>query len=127
LIFFVACNRGAPFLFFNGNTFSDIGRRVSAALFAELPTGRLREASSAVAHYIAGVLDREAMVKIIEGLWQGAQFKEGDRVKTFRGSTRGVVLRVLKDGRVVWRPDGSKGELIGLPESLLAESEKKEG
>ena len=33
-------------------------------LFAELPTGRRRQVMSAIAHYIAGVLDREAMVEI---------------------------------------------------------------
>jgi transcription elongation factor len=74
---------------------------------------------SAVAHYIAGVLARESMVEIVEGLWQSADFKAGDRVKTLRGSTRGVVVRVQPDGRVAWRPDGSQAELVALPESLL--------
>ena len=31
---------------------------------------------SAVAHYIAGVLDRESMVEIVEGLWQSAESVE---------------------------------------------------
>ena len=31
-----------PFLFFNGNTFTDVGRQLAAALFADLPTGRRR-------------------------------------------------------------------------------------
>lgn len=74
---------------------------------------------SAVAHYIAGVLDRERMVEIVEGLCEAAELKPGDRVKTLRGSTRGVLVRVLDDGRVVWRPDGSASELTALPESLL--------
>jgi hypothetical protein len=74
---------------------------------------------SAVAHYIAGVLDRENMVEIVESLWQSADFKPGDRVKTLRGSTLGVIVRVLPDGRMAWRPDGSQAELIALPESLL--------
>ena len=74
---------------------------------------------SAVAHYIAGVLDRESMVEIVEGLCEAAEFKPGDRVKTLRGSTRGVIVRVLADGRVVWRPDGAASELTALPESLL--------
>ena len=56
------CHRRAPFLFFNGNTFADVGRQIAAALFADLPTPRRREVMSAVAHYIAGVLDRESMV-----------------------------------------------------------------
>src|SRR3989442_1110431 len=47
------CHRQAPFLFFNGNTFADVARQIAAALFADLPTSRRREAISAVAHYIA--------------------------------------------------------------------------
>src|SRR6266480_710643 len=110
------CHRRAPFLFFNGNTFADVGRQIAAALFADLPTPRRREVMSAVAHYIAGVLDRESMVEIVEGLCQSADFKPGDRVKTLRGSTRGVIVSILPDGRVAWRPDGSESELVALPE-----------
>jgi hypothetical protein len=73
------------------------------ALFSDLPPGRKREVGSAVGHYIAGVLDREA----------------GDRVKTMRGSLRGVITRVLEDGRVAVRAEGSTSELFCLPESLL--------
>ena len=82
------------------------------SLFAELPTTRRREVMSAVAHYIAGVLPWEAMVEIVESLCEAADFKPGDRVKTLRGSTRGVIVRVLDDGRVVWRADGSGAELL---------------
>lgn len=99
-----------------------MGRQIVAALFADLPTQRRREAMSAVAHYIAGVLDREAMVGIVEGLCESAEFKAGDRVKTLRGSARGVIVRVLADGRVVWRPDGSGSELTALPEGLLRDN-----
>jgi hypothetical protein len=113
------CHRRAPFLFFNGNTFADVGRPIAAAIFAELPTGRRRELSSAVAHSIADVLDREAMVEIVEGLCESAESKRGDRVKTLRGSTRGVIVRIRPDGRVEWRPDGSRAELVALAESLL--------
>lgn len=112
-------HRKAPFLFFNGNTFASIGRELSFALFSDLVPGRKREVGSAVAHYIAGVLDREAMVEIVESLWESTEFRRGDRVKTLRGSTRGVIVRVLPDGRVAWQPDGSQSELIALPESLL--------
>ena len=113
------CHRAAPFLFFNGSTFADIGRTFSDYLFAELPTTRRRQATSAVAHYIAGVLDREAMASIIEELCRSAAFMVGSRVKTLRGSLRGVVTRVLEDGRVAVRPDGSGSEMISLPENLL--------
>ena len=116
-----ACHRRAPFLFFNGNTFADIARTFSDYLFAELQHGRRREATSAVAHYVAGVLDRDSMAQILEDLCESADFQPGDRVKTLRGSTRGVILRVLPDGRVVWAPQGSRSELVALPESLLRE------
>jgi hypothetical protein len=114
-------HRKAPFLFFNGNTFATIGRELSFVLFSDLAPVRKREVSSAVAHYIAGVLDREAMVEVIESLSRSSELKPGDRVKTLRGSTHGIVTRILEDGRVVWRPDGTKAELIGLPEGLLPE------
>lgn len=113
-----AYHRRAPFLFFNGNTFATIGRELSFALFSDLVPGRKREVGSAVAHYIAGVLDREAMVQIIETLCQAADWKPGDRVQTLRGSLHGVIVRLLEDERVVWRPDGTESELTALPESL---------
>ena len=67
------------------------------------------------------MLDREAMVKIIEGLCESAELRPGDRVKTLPGSSHGVVKRVLEDGRVVWQADGSSVELTALPETLLKE------
>ena len=92
------------------------------AIFAELPAIRRREITSAVAHYIAGVLPREAMAEIVDSLWQSAQLAPGDRVRTLRGTLRGVIVRMLDDGRVAWRPDGAAGELIALPESLAPDS-----
>ena len=114
------CHRQAPFLFFNGNTFADIARQLAAALFADLSTGRRREITSAVAHYVAGVLDRDSMAQILEELCEAADFQAGDRVKTLRGSMRGTIVRLLPDGRVTWRAD-SGAELTALPESLLRE------
>jgi len=101
-----------------------VGRTVVDFVFADLSTGRRREVMSAVAHYIAGVLDRDSMVGIVESLCETASFQPGDRVKTLRGSTQGTLLRLLDDGRVVWRPDGTQSELMALPESL-ARAEKK--
>ena len=40
-------------------------------------------------------------------------------LNSLRGSAVGVIVRVQSDGRVVWRPDGSRSELIALPEGLL--------
>jgi hypothetical protein len=115
------CHRRAPFLFFNGNTFADVGRTVVDFVFADLPTSRRRELMSAVAHYIAGVLTWDAMAGIVESLAETADWKAGDRVKTLRGSLRGVIVRVLEDGRVVWKPDAAVGDLTALPESLCSE------
>jgi hypothetical protein len=114
-------HRRAPFLFYNGNTFATIGRELSLALFSDLPPVRKREISSAVGHYIAGVLDREAVVQIVEELSQAASFRIGDHVKTLRGNMRGRVINILQDGRVQWRVEGTGSELIALPESLLPE------
>jgi len=119
--FLKACHRRAPFLFFNGNTFATIGRQLTGALFVALGSTRQREVTSAVAHYIAGVLDREMMIEIVEALSKMVELKPGDRVKTLRGSARGVVVALKPDGRVVWRPDTGKAELLALPESLLPE------
>ena len=119
--FLQSCHRRAPFLFFNGNTFAEIGRALATALFQGLPFHRRKEAASAVAHFITGVLDRESLVNIVESLCEAAELKPGDRVKTLRGSTSGVILKILDDGRIVWRPDGTKSELTALPESLLRE------
>ena len=113
-----AYHRRAPFLFFNGNTFATIGRELALALFSDLHPSLKREVSSLIGHYIAGVLDRESMTMLVEGLCEAIEFKPGDRVKTMRGSMHGTILRVLPDGRVVWRAD-SGAELTGLPESLL--------
>lgn len=116
--FLRACHRGAPFLFFNGNTFSSIGRELALALFSELPTTRRRELGSAIAHYIAGVLDREAMISIVESLSQSAAFQPGDPVKTLKGTLHGVIVNILDDGRVRWRADTGT-EFLALPESLV--------
>lgn len=77
---------------------------------------------SAVAHYIAGVLDHESMARIMNELCSAADFQPGDRVKTLRGSMHGQILRMLEDGRVVWRSD-SGVELTALPESLVREKQ----
>lgn len=89
-------------------------------VFGELPPVRRRELTSAVAHFISGVLDRGIMEQMMVNLMHEASFRPGDRVKTLRGSARGVVMRTAADGRIVWRLDGG-GELMALPEDLLPE------
>lgn len=118
LDFLKHCHRNAPFLFFNGNTFADVARQIGTVLFGEAPTLRRRELISAVAHYVAGVLDLESLRSMVDSLWRSAQMEPGCRVRTLRGSLHGEVLRLLDDGRVVWRSSVGT-ELIALPESLL--------
>jgi len=105
-------------LFFNGNTFSSVGRELTLALFSELPATRRREVGSAIAHYIAGVLDREAMISIVESVSKSAAYQPGDPVKTLKGTLRGVIVNLLDDGRVRWRTDNGT-EFLALPESLV--------
>jgi hypothetical protein len=59
------------------------------------------------------------MISIVESLCQSADLKPGDRVKTFRGASQGTIIRVLDDGRVIWRSDASATELIVRPETLV--------
>jgi hypothetical protein len=63
------------------------------------------------------------MMRMVNELSEAADLQPGDRVKTLRGSMSGKILRVLPDGRVVWRAD-SGAELTGLPESLIHEKKK---
>ena len=123
LDFLFQCHRAAPFLFFNGNTFGEIARRIVDAVFIEFPLSRRREAASLAAHYVAGVLDRQSLESGIVALAELAEFRPGDRVKTLRGSMSGTILRILADGRVLWRAD-SGTELTTLPESLIREQKK---
>ena len=81
---------------------------------------------SAVAHYIAGVLPWEAMEEIIGVASPRFNWIPGDRVKTLRGSLHGIVVKVSEDGRILWRPDGTKHDLIAMPEDLCSDDQKKE-
>ncbi len=119
--FLRSCHRRAPFLFFNGNTFAEIGRALANALFNDLPFLRRKEVASSVAHFITGVLERDAMVAMIASCTRTSQLSPGDRVRTLRGTLHGVIVRIAEDGRVAWRPDGHASELMALPESLARE------
>jgi hypothetical protein len=116
--FLRSCHKRAPFLFFNGNTFAEIGRALTNALLRDLPFHRRKEAASAAAHFITGVLDRDTMIRLLNELCEAADLKTGDRVKTLKGSVTGKILRVMADGRVVIKTNTGT-ELTALPESLL--------
>jgi hypothetical protein len=83
-----------------------------------MPLPRLKEGSSAVAHYVTGVLDREMMLSTLESLCQHTSFQPGDKVRPLKGSLHGVIVKTLDDGRVKWRAETGT-EFLGLPESLV--------
>ena len=116
--FLKSCHRRAPFLFYNGNTFAEIGRALTNALFASLTFHRRKEASSAVAHFITGVLEQELLIAAIDSLSEITDWKPGDRVKTLRGSLHGKILRILENGNIIWQPHNTDSELTALPENL---------
>ena len=115
-------HRKSPFLFFNGNTFAEITRTITDALFAEFPLSRRREAASLAAHYVAGVLDHPSMASGIESLVELMDFQKGDRVCTLKKSLCGEVQKILPDGKIVWKPDNQAMELTALPEGLIRET-----
>ena len=112
------CHQKAPFLSYNGNTFAEIARQMAAALFADLPPSRLKFVTSTIAHFVAGVLPRDSMQAQIDEAVSVLNFTPGVRVKTLRGTLKGVVTGILEDGSVTWRTDGTQLELITLPEAL---------
>jgi hypothetical protein len=122
LQFLKSCHRRAPFLFFNGNTFAEIGRALATAIFSNLSLHRRKETASAAAHFITGVLEEEFMRAAIKALSFSTTLKIGDPVKTLKGSLRGRIVRIREDGRVAWKPEGASRELIALPESLLIDN-----
>jgi hypothetical protein len=68
---------------------------------------RKKEVASVIAHYIAGVLDRTAMVDTEDSLTQSVSFAPGSRVKTLRGTLHGSSCRFSTTG-------GLRGERMGL-------------
>lgn len=119
LEFLKACERRSPFLFFNGATFGEVAREVATKVFAPFPLTRRRHLIAAVTDYVAGTMERGAMVEIVNGLATAQLYAAGERVKTLRSLTTGTVLSVMPDGRVKWRPDDSEAEMFSLPETLL--------
>jgi hypothetical protein len=103
---------------------------LTVALFSDLSFHRRKEAASAGAHFITGVLEQELMESAIETLCQSADWKVGDRVKTLRGSLPGVILCVLDDGRGVWKPADTESALrlvVSLLPPFLESRQSSEG
>ncbi len=119
LVFLRSCQERGPFLFENAATFAALGRALVQPWVAGLGMARSRAILAAVSDYIGGALERAALIEIVEGLWDAEPLRPGTRVKTVRGAVEGVVLRVLADQRVLWRPRASTVDWIAEPGSLL--------
>jgi hypothetical protein len=112
-------HRRAPFLFFNGNTFAELGRGLSYTLFAELAVARKKQIASLVAHFIAGVLGEAAMLNGLNDLVALERLQVGDRVATRRKSVTGTVIKITEDGKVIWKCDRTGAVMTGTPQSLI--------
>ena len=114
-------HRRAPFLFFNGNSFAELGRGLSYALFADVPALRKKQIASLVAHFIAGVpdVDETALRTGLEELAQLEAFQVGDKVATLRRTLSGTITQVKADGSIVWRCDQTGVLMTGTAQSLI--------
>lgn len=119
LDFLRECQERSPFLFENAATFAAIGRELMQPWLLHLPPARSRAILVAVADYVAGALERASLVEIVEGLCAEDALRPGMRVKTLRGAVEGVVLQLLPEHRVLWRPRGSAADLVAEAASLL--------
>jgi len=116
-------HRRAPFLFFNGNTFAELGRGLSHALFADVMAIRKKQLASLVAHFIAGVpeVDKKALQTGLEELSRIEDLSAGDRVTTLKKTLSGTISRINGDGSIVWKCDQTGAFITGSPQSLLAQ------
>jgi hypothetical protein len=125
LDFLHLCHKTAPFLNFNGNVFGEVARQIVAVSLLGMPGPRITAATSLAAHCVAGVVDKQQALSGIRSLLVAELLQPGDHVTTLKSSNRGVVTRVLPDGRVAWLPAGRKVELLAAPETLLKAKPRK--
>src|SRR6266704_2631480 len=79
------CERGRAQRGINSEAHTAVAEEWEKRRASELTLLRRKEAASAVAHFITGVLDQELMIDAIDSLSQSSSFAPGDRVKTLRG------------------------------------------
>jgi hypothetical protein len=115
-------HRLAPFLFFNGNTFAELGRGITHALFAEVPTLRRKQIASLVAHFIAGLPDVDEIVlrRGLDDLAQMEQFQIGDQVATLKKTLTGKIVQINDDGTLVWKCDQTGSVITATPQALIS-------
>jgi len=114
-------HRLAPFLFFNGNTFAELGRGLTHALFADVATLRRKLIASLAAHYIAGLpdVDETILTKGLQDLARIEQFSVGDTVATLKRTLTGKITRLNDDGTLVWKCDQTGALMTATPQSLI--------
>jgi len=112
LDFLRSCHKSAPFLNFNGNTFSAVGQVIAQAILSDISPTRKRIVVSTIVHYIAGVAPKSQMEDILFELEDSRPLQIGDRVQTLKGSLIGEVIRFDGDGRVVWKVGGTGSEFV---------------
>lgn len=127
LDFLTAAHKEAPFLFFNGNTFAEIGRTLALIIFSDLPPSRRSIVVSSIAHYIAGVpeMDKMALTDILNSLTAPKTLTPGTKVQTLKKTLKGTIEKVLPDGRLKIVLDETNLTMIATPDSLLEIPAKK--
>jgi len=120
-------HRQAPFLFFNGNTFAELGRGLSYALFADVTAVRKKQLASLVAHFIAGVpeVDEVALRTGLQELTRLENFQVGDKVTTLQKTLSGIVTKINQDGGIVRKCDQTGAVMTDPPQSLLSPRTRK--
>jgi len=119
--FLKTAHKTAPFLYFNGNTFGQIGRMLIQGILNSLSPTRLQTLSSATAHYISGLPDfnKTALLNVFKSLTTIHSFKPGERVQTLKGSLTGRVIKNNPDGTITVKVDNAATTIKSLPENLL--------
>lgn len=97
-------------MFFNGNVFAELGRKLVEVLFADVPGHQRQVITSMVAHTIAGVLESSDVVNAVNSLARQEEIKVGDHVQSTRGTLKGVVASI--QGSVVEVRSASSGALL---------------
>jgi hypothetical protein len=62
------CHKLAPFCFYNGNTFTAIGRTLIQELLQKMPPAKAHSFRSVVGHYIAGTAGADELAKALDKL-----------------------------------------------------------
>lgn len=116
------CHVQGPFLNGNGNVFIGFAEKLVVMLFHDVPRERQRAVVEITAEFVACQCDATEIENRLNRCLIRPTFKSGDRVVTLRrGTLRGKVIRLLREGVVEWQPDGSDSCIRSTEASLLLE------